>query len=207
MSTTNAVKVSERPILFSGPMVRAILDGRKTQTRRVINPQPIRDPYPCHYVRSGYALEGLPNERGVKGCSCKEIKFPFAAAKPNGRDLLWVRETFADSGPSDNRHIVYKADVSVEPERVPFGGNWRPSIFMPRYFSRLTLEITNIRVERLQEISEVDAIAEGVQCDPTFPAALTNRTAFGKGWDTLNAKRGYSWDSNPWVWVIEFDKI
>lgn len=218
-----ATNVKERPILFSGLMVRAIMEGRKSQTRRVIKPQPERDPFACHYVRSGWALSD-PWEHGV-ACTCKEIRFPYASRKPDGPDRLWVREThLIVGGPkAQSPRVIYRAsnegpDAWVSPV-------WRPSIFMPRWASRLTLEITDIRIERLQEISEGDAEAEGYWQDfKTWEKSTTRlpsgnissgfgdiledpRDWYQKGWDALNAKRGYSWESNPFVWVIEFKKL
>jgi hypothetical protein len=224
--------VKAKPILFSGPMVRAILDGRKTQTRRVVKPQPWDNAFGGNGSRPIWG-QGRPRCLGGNtyaiharfGSEDKWLRSPYGG----DGDRLWVRETWADADCMYQSHvndvpgtIGYFADKSAiqfnakSPRQIGAidlaSWNWnalkrRPSIFMPRWASRITLEITSIRVERLQEISEADAIAEGVQCDPTFPAALTNRTAFGKGWNTLNAKRGYSWESNPWVWVIEFRKM
>jgi len=166
--------MKERPILFSTEMVKAILDGRKTMTRRVV-----KDPY-------------------------KYITIPRPS--PYGRvgDRLWVRETFvidADGMPD------YRADCDSGVIA------WRPSIFMPRKLSRITLEITSVRVERLQEITEEDAIKEGagpghILCSPTIfnPETETPkdyRTGFSYLWDAINRKT-YPWESNPWVWVISF---
>jgi hypothetical protein len=194
--------MKERPILFNGDMVRAILDGRKTQTRRVIKPQP--------KIISTH--DGSMNILQITG------KAPWFNGDPNHTcpygvigDRLWVRETWGlepdmdeqlkDDGLTPGQieyegyHIGYKADGSgaycVE--------KWRPSIFMPRWASRIMLDITDVRVERLQEISEDDAQAEGVGywgCDTI--------EVFEDLWNSINQKRGYPWSSNPWVWVIEF---
>ena len=199
-ATATATKVKERPIIFSGPMVKAILEGRKTQTRRVITPLPERDPFPCQYVYS-----------------CKEIKCPFAA------DRLWVRETWAPHDDSalaneEREYVYYRAD---DEKKYETDGAWRPSIFMPRWASRINLGVLQIRAERLQEISEADAIAEGLTqwSDPPrvtqihYGETISDvwetdpRKAYARLWDTINAKRGYSWESNPWVWVIEFKKL
>ena len=177
--------MNEHPILFSTEMIRAILDGRKTQTRRVIKPQ-----YPkfshgfggCFFCGDGD--DGIIEVAGVLYC-------PYGVPG----DTLWVREMWAMA---DNGHTYYRADYPASiPMRATklFGGTgWKPSIHMPRSASRLTLEVINVRVERVQEISEEDAIAEGVASVDLF-ASL---------WDTINAKRGYAWDTNPWVWVVEF---
>lgn len=127
-------------------------------------------------------------------------------------DHLWVRETwmpFTEAGTSTGA-TIYRATDSPEPDGDrPL--RWRPSIFMPRALSRLTLEVADIRVERLQEISFPDIRAEGFERCSVHPTPHTCctylRNEFGSGWDKLNAKRGYSWNSNPWVWVIEFQKV
>ena len=185
--------MKERPILFSGPMVRAILEGRKTQTRRVIKPQPTSD--------HGLVFEGIaPGKFGA--VSDGEITCPYGTIG----DRLWVKETHhvRDAGYVDGtgRDIVYKADD----EDFPYG--WTPSIHMPRWASRINLEITGIRVERLQDISEEDAKAEGVGVHGGWNADETEygvnaRGPFSRLWDSINAKR-HPWASNPWVWVIEF---
>jgi hypothetical protein len=182
---TTATAVRERPILFSGEMVRAILDGRKTQTRRVVKPQPTsRCPY------------------GAVG------------------DHLWVRETWFGNrpgGPSAEAELFrYRAtdrDFLVNGRSV-----WRSGIIMPRKASRLSLEITNVRVERLQAIGEDDAYDEGCEGHGGEPRIdgegewarryiTTSREQYRALWDSLNAKRGHAWDVNPWVWVIEFQRL
>lgn len=199
----------ERPILFSGPMVQAILAGRKTQTRRIVNPQPS----PC----------GLRKLRpsDISGSGLNPLKWygadPFTEAVdcPYGSpgDRLWVRETWCawDTAQEDVEcdevegnaarlaemgltrwHITYKADPRRHASR------WRPSIFMPRWASRITLEIVAVRVERLQDISNEDCFAEGLPAD----SEKGNRTWYGDLWETINGKG--SWDLNPWVWVVEF---
>lgn len=179
----------ERPILFSGPMVRAILDGTKTQTRRVA----------MHTV-CGVRVARLAYDPAPDVCAC-----PYGVPG----DRLWVRETFA---PFSTGGAVYRAD---KPRFSPgahevVGGSWHPSIHMPRWASRLSLEVTGVRVERLQDISEADAIAEGCHDSdgaPTQELSGTARGAFALLWDDLNADRGYGWDANPWVWVVEFRKV
>lgn len=282
----------ERPILFSGPMVRALLDGRKIMTRRVMKPQPIPSDGPF-FEYSDPALRGVwtneprwdnrdlfwvegDNEHRWRRC-------PYG--QPG--DRLWVRETWtADVGhklagytgawwhevpkslrtrrsaemlyyraddsryhaPSDEVWALQSADElgpevrrsEWEPSQEDWEGvRWQPSIFMPRWASRITLEITNVRVERLQDISPQDALAEG--CGeigdhlPAFPekyeewsevererwrAGEARATyiarcadadnaiaAFSQLWDSINAGRGYSFESNPWVWAISFQPI
>jgi len=186
--------VKERPILFSTEMVRAILEGRKTQTRRVIKPKPwLIDPHKVEYNL----------------WECGDGKETYLIKCPYGKpgDLLWVRETWGlyDTQPKDGPGkalLFYRASDGESYElRYQL---WRPSIFMPRWASRITLKIINVRVERLQDISEEDAIKEGA----TFRKGEWGELdAFNYIWDSINAKRGYSWDSNPWVWVIEFKRV
>jgi len=197
------VEVRERPILFSGPMVRAILEGRKTQTRRVR-----KLPVCC------VDCEGEQSD-GFICATCKRVhRWPTTCPYGQAGNHLWVRETFAPciggaEGP-DNP-TLYRADAVDGYDRL----TWKPSIFMPRWASRITLEITNVRVERLQIISEEDAIAEGMQrSDNTgmYPSPQGNcdhaSWAFHYGWDSINGKRkGCAWADNPWVWVIEFKKL
>lgn len=183
--------MSERPILFSGPMVRAILEGRKTQTRRVVK---------------GIALDWLRPD----GFTPEFTASPENSLCPYGNpgDTLWVRETW---GPFEGG-FIYRADEG--PNVKPDDGRWHPSIHMPRDASRLSLLIKSVRVERLQEISEADAFAEGVghyvdsgaAGEATPDGARTAREWFAQLWDTINAK-SHPWASNPWVWVVEFEKI
>jgi hypothetical protein len=189
--------MKERPILFSGPMVTAILEGRKTQTRRVVKPQPTGWP------ANGHFLVWKRNPFGDNPMTLTH----FVDLSPYGKrgDRLWVRETFRQSPGSLSAH--YRSDA----DEVS-GGPWKPSIFMPRNLSRITLEITNVRVERLREISFSDIRAEGKRCPEhdfhsgfcaSECAAL--RGEWVTGWDKINGKRkGCDWNSNPWVWVIEF---
>jgi hypothetical protein len=206
--TTTAIR--ERPILFSALMVRAILEGRKTVTRRVVKPQPEHGIAPCHYVAGGWAeTDGNTPE----GCRCNngERRCPYGRVG----DRLWVRETWARS----RNNWLYAADavVSEGPQGntddwdwdASIANRWRPSIHMPRAASRITLEITGVRVERVQEIENQDAKAEGF-VDPSCTRENMSlaRDAFLKLWDTINGNRpGCSWSDNPWVWCIEFKRI
>lgn len=177
----------ERPILFSAPMVRAILDGRKTQTRRAVKHTPLLG-YPddwCHHVGKRDFEHGVGDFRR------------FCAYGQPG-DQLWVRETFATDGEG---FFAFRADGETYNDGLP----WKPSIHMPRKASRIDLEITGIRVERLQEISYKDTIAEGPR-----PCGWGNddggvQRNFARLWDEINGPG--SWDKNPWVWVIEFRRI
>lgn len=209
--------IKERPILFSAPMINALLQGRKTMTRRAVNPQPPTKPMPCHYSKTGWA-----ESDGDTGCQCsKPVRYPYGW--PGER--LWVRETFTlgDKEPCDcisggvcqHRPAVhFRADWGgIEDDVI-----WRPSIFMPRWASRITLEISDVRVERLQEISEEDAIAEGMREFGTTgmfgydlkgtPGPMvggTAREAFALLWEKINGPG--SWAANPWVWCVSFVRI
>jgi hypothetical protein len=179
--------MKERPILFSGPMVRAILDGKKTQTRRVVKPQPVWVAEPNAPFKT---TDADPN--GMINC-----QYGYSG------DRLWVRETFMPM-PHLNAKAFYRASDQL------VGGKWKPSIHMPRKLSRIMLEITGIRVERLQDISESDAIAEGVNVHPDHYGRPRNSIyspvqAYRDLWESINGP--LSWDANPWVWVIEFRRI
>lgn len=159
--------MKERPILFSGEMVRAVLEGRKTQTRRVVKHPPV-----------GYMLDDTP----VFG------KCPYG--QPG--DRLWVKETFCKKLYGD---VVCRATCDGIAKDNMIGGCWKPSIFMRREYSRITLGIVGVRVERLQEISLNDAKAEGVE--------TTDR--YADLWVKINGAE--SWNANPFVWVIEFKDV
>jgi hypothetical protein len=204
---TEAMMVRERPILFSGEMVRAILDGRKTQTRRVVLPQPIKNPG-GKYEPSD-PVEGMDGKwhfmSGVVSYAHNDVRCPFG--QPG--DRLWVRETFWTDDHAPFAPAVYHADSDWNPgwER-----RWRSPIHMPRCLSRITLEVTGVRVERVQEISEDDAKAEGVlECARRVAGFDTGCAShvcgFRQLWSSLNEKRGYGWDVRPWVWVIEFKRV
>lgn len=188
--------MKERPILFSGPMVRAILEGRKSQTRRVVKPQ--RHPFGDMLTANEVALEFSSGTRSVR---C-----PYGQTG----DRLLVRETWSKlvSG-----QVWYKADYHPIND-----GNWKPSIFMPRWASRITLEITGVRVERLNEISILDSHAEGVGGTygetgislgfPGLNHEWDNKTAVEQYqwlWESINGPG--SWGLNPWVWVVEFKRV
>jgi hypothetical protein len=192
-----ATMVKERPILFSGPMVKAILDGRKTQTRRAVK---LRDPTATY---SCFDDEGWPLSADEYG-QWEKDRCPYG--QPG--DRLWVRECWGYFGGDEYLYqrepgsVGYRATHgSLQP--IP-GGKWKPSIHMPRWASRITLEITDVRVEQLRAITEEDAIAEGAQCEG-FPAAMTNRGAFCRKWSEIYGEA--SWMANPWVWAISFKKV
>jgi hypothetical protein len=186
-------------------MVRAILDGKKTQTRRVIKPQPnLKD-------RNSFSSEQM-TEAWQAGFV--EVPSPY-----NRQGRLWVRETWLELIPDhvfNGKKYVYRADIrkdmgDSERCRKELHYHWKPSIFMPREACRMVLEIQEVRVQRLQEISEEDAIAEGVDCvsedDVRRQATWSRRQDFAGLWDRLNKKRGYGWDRDPFVWAIEFKPL
>lgn len=200
--------MSEKPIIMSAPMVRAILEGRKTQTRRVLKDPPWATPETLEVV------DGEPWAVDPMQGGDRPVRWPYTVG-----DTLWVRETWADL----NGSIIFRADAYYPEGEVvvdhPKGNppRWRPSIHMPRWAARLFLRVTAVRVERLQEISEDGAKAEGVtrdglperlrdRFDRMKPWPALYRPMFRLLWDSLNEHRGYGWDVNPWVWVIEFER-
>lgn len=247
--------MKERPILFSGPMVRAILDGRKTQTRRVVKPQPPEDWTPHTYGMLQPLVGGEPIEPGPRDRwgVCDEFG-EWGTFCPYGQpgDRLWVRETWTRAsrngwtqytGMSDEKrwpetmsrphtqsrtnsehhNIIYRVDG----EYVASDGThelWQSPICMPRWASRITLEVVSVRAERVQAISEDDAEAEGCICPRCHDCGWINSGPdggyqcdhllcgeplgfFRDLWDSINAARGYGWETNPMVWVVEFKPI
>lgn len=218
--------MAERPILFSSEMVRAILDGRKTQTRRIVKPQPPEGATEVFYWDEPTLSGKVKAEAGCYFYTSGGLNFNGVCPYGSVGDLLWVRETWGMTDgkwllshpnkwggcPKGNR-LVYKADGKQYPlHNDHIGGNykyhWCSARFMPKWAARLWLEITNIRVERIQDIKLDDILAEGISLkghpSPMFDNFLF---AFRDLWDSLNAKRGYSWTANPFVWVIEFKRI
>jgi hypothetical protein len=192
--------MSERPILFNGEMVRAILEGRKTMTRRVIKPQPeirVNGPYHAH-TEGKYSVmfETKPDVNGEGGGKRSYYLSPYGIPG----DQLWVRETW-HNGPAG---LLYKAT----PPMAIYPKSWKPSIHMLRTASRITLEIVSVRVERVQDISEEDAKAEGIKVIGSIMGhTLTGRELYKGLWDSINEKRGFGWGTNPWVFVINFKQI
>lgn len=203
--------MKERQILFSGAMVRAILDGRKTQTRRVVK-LPHNNPLGA-WEPTTIGGKGLYRD---KACTIPANE-PERAAIWHTRtgdcvvalygqpgDRLWVRETWREDSPDDAEAAIYRADGRTD---LPPEFKWKPSIFMPRWASRITLEITGVRVERLQDIGWRDCAAEGTPNDPEHGIGYpTWQDAYAALWDSINAKRA-PWASNPWVWVVEFKRV
>lgn len=215
--------MADRPILFSAPMVRALLDGTKTQTRRLIKnmPQPFE-------VSPGQLCEVAPSQiedespaRVRLGNVITTTKLPYGIG-----DRLWVREAHAILPRTAYRMSIGTGTIAQQEH--PTDGysaalfregfdrsgrpNWRPSIHMPRWASRITLIVEDLRIQHLQEISEADAKAEGVEADsdgwrdylmPATQCCGSARDSFASLWDSLNATRAL-WDSNPWVLAVSF---
>ncbi len=213
--------MKERGILFNGPMVRAILAGTKTQTRRVVKPVPDwENPQPCCAETSEGFQGPINRSMWSSGGTWTEDEDPRRCPYGQPGDQLWVREAWAHTVVLGNPVTVYRA----EDNRTDYGGPWKPSIHMPRWASRITLEITGVRVERLQDISEQDARAEGCSEDDKIRNALVDpvtgkvsveweeragsaREAFCNLWQHINRRRydePTSWEENPYVWVVEF---
>lgn len=220
--------MKERPILFSAPMVRAILSGQKTVTRRTVRHQPdvpVTDAIPRRNFPHGPALIDWywrPKYGHLNGIPSTGWDFKCPYGQPG--DRLWVREAFGSQvrshGGGTGRFTVYRA---TSPDAIDFkcaSGKeypvkWKPSIHMPKHLSRILLEITDIRVEQLQDINEEHAIAEGVdvsicqqflETSPTrHQCKLAALHGFSGLWESINGTG--AWDSNPWVWVVEFKRV
>lgn len=197
--------MKERPIIFSTEMVQKILSGTKTQTRRVMDVQP------------GDGQQFITNldstgsdARKIRGKDQWATFYPdsyqvkdqsdyFSSPYGYHGDRLWVRETFTLYG----KKCIYRADHDLEIL------TWQPSIFMPRKYARLLLEITKLRVERLNDISKNDAIAEGIELHVPVPGDGEPMPIlqFAALWDKINGKKGFTWETNPFVWVIEFRRV
>ncbi|HBS2732227.1 hypothetical protein M1V81_07740 [Klebsiella pneumoniae] len=210
--------MKERGMIFNAEMVRALLDGRKTQTRRIIKDCTVgRDPI-SKFIKIG---------KKFIGCYPEDVPELIRECCPYGvpGDRIWVRETWAEAGASAPDLKLYRANY---PEHVPSiyenvppaeEIRWTPSIHMPRTASRILLEITDVRVERLNAISEEDAEAEGIDMEALYDSQdcydciadhnMTGRPtvtgAFKYLWESIYGEEG--WKSNPWVWVIEFKRV
>ncbi|WP_373863386.1 hypothetical protein [Pantoea agglomerans] len=214
----------ERPIIFNADMVRAVLDGRKTQTRRIVNGVPSSHDF------HGWVLSSTSTKDEGKACwaigKSPLLNKPIRVRCPFGEvgDRLWVRETWMPDAPRDGtwgdvefygckgsplsmipkryrkpEHCIHRASW----EGIEMVG-WTPSIHMPRWASRITLEITGVRVERLQDISEQDAAAEGASTELSL-IGEKHYLGYRSLWKSIYGAD--SWQSNPWVWVIEFKRV
>ena len=207
--------MKEHPILFSTEMVQAILEVHKVQTRRIIKPQPIKNVTTVLQSKLGDEWKWYTSPLALVRLSYgKWFKCPYGKVG----DRLWVREGIFEY----DGWAWYQADdipvwANKQAKRWEHKSKTLSARFMPRWASRITLEITDIRVERLQEITEEDAIAEGVAPKLGKYITVTDETIlkikksealnnFKELWDSINGKK-HSWESNPWVWVIEFKKI
>ena len=201
----------ERPILFNAEMVRAVLAGKKTQTRRVMKSQPPKGHIGCQSGEDFFFAKANPiGDSHYLTDHSDDFQSPYGKIG----DRLWVRETHAFHDEQDKREqdlsmIYYRADDETVYESDL---NWTPSIFMPRVASRILLEITNVRIERLQEISEQDAMNEGISFNikgaPDDYPEIAPSDVFKELWDSINGKsEGKTWVDNPWVWVVEFKII
>lgn len=185
-----------KPIIFSTPMVQAILEGRKSMTRRVIKDKDITNNFDIDVDGSAYAYINP-----ATGDSCP----PTAIAKYQVGDILWVRETW---GKDENGEYAYRTNYGTTEDDSfpPSVFKWRPPIFMPKEAARIFLKVTNVRVERLQDITEEEAIKEGAKAyGPNNCSGTSARIAFAEIWDKTTTE--HEWRTNPWVWVIEFEKI
>lgn len=202
--------MKERPILMSAPMVRATLAGTKTQTRRLVKPT-MTAPRVAPATMYPWLIDG-EQETDDHGLPCWVGEHPayptgmkwFSCPYGQPGDHLWVRETFARK--ADTADCAwYAADfVDHRAAGASMRLRWRPSIHMPRWASRLDLEITAVRVERVRDISHEDAIAEGF---PNVEGQTWGRLGFSQLWDAVYAARGYGWAVNPWCWVVEFRRV
>ncbi|PEH74311.1 hypothetical protein [Edwardsiella tarda] len=234
--------MKERPIIFNDEMVRAILSGTKTMTRRPMKVQPESPSFGLSFIAESKRKsdEGKYFWSISDACGLKMRSNPFPCPFGSIGDRLWVREAFSCIGNEDGHPIdaddnlcerenamrIYRASAIqkpnnyglwTSPDGFDFEGGWTPSILMPRWASRITLEITDVRVERLQDITEGDAQAEGispaVELLPEYPDTYltprgdfaTARVAFQRLWESIYGDD--SWDANPWVWVIAFKRV
>lgn len=219
--------MKDRPILFSAPMVRALLDGSKTQTRRVVKPQPER-----RSIADVGSMLGFKKRHGEGFWLWPNAKDRIIAECPFGQsgDRLWVRESLSYDAEYGHYYVASRPRVYLcsrfDNKEEETGYSYEmdmacraiPSIHLPRKYSRITLEIIDVRVERLQDISEADALADGIKqyrgalrwvryLDAMTGEAIHNtaRDAYRALWESINGPG--SWDANPWVWVVEFKQL
>ena len=204
----------EKPILFNTEMVRAILDGRKTQTRRLIRPQPEGQ---LSYIMGGSGtLPGKWDYMSASSAKAWDVEESRICKQDDGRlwtppchadDLLYVRETWNGlrTGPKGEEKTIYWYRADEDDNKLNPDDHWRPSIHMPKAAARIWLTVKNVKVQRLQEITNDDAKAEGVTC-ATDNSGIMHRHKFRVLWDSITDTQT-SWEANPWVWVIEFERM
>ena len=218
-----------KPIIFSTDMVQAILSGKKTQTRRVIKPQPSWGKVITEQEALSRALSGFDPYGFRINTPTQSEAVTNAPYKPG--DILWVRETWqetdvchAGGGYDLHTKFVYRADFQPE-EGVRTPEKWRSPIYMPKEAARIFLRVTGVGAERLQDVTPGDCLDEGVMNETCYNCLLQAGKCrpqrdvdifcggddaiidkYAELWDSLNAKRGYGWDKSPWVWVIEFER-
>ena len=203
----------EHPIMFSAPMVRAILDGKKTQTRRVVKAQPEIVEYTAPFGWNTWCFSG----GDYSGCGRVVCSSPYG----DPGDRLWVREGFSEwaddmtkTALKATEPCLYRADYTDTAPVLDIGGcRWKSPLYMGRSYSRIDLLVKSVRVQRLQEITEADAVAEGVDAIHAmtrFNCAGNPSNdvihAYRSVWDSINARK-HPWASNPWVWVVEFERV
>lgn len=201
--------MSEYPIVMAAESIRAIQAGRKTQTRRVWRDAPVSMAW------AGVTHDGWWAGHDADGHELCRVRCPYG--RPG--DLLWVRETWAFPHEHSTNYIVDKVPAIYRADGVIEADHWRSPRFMPRAASRITLKVVDVQLQRLQEISYQDVEAEGYNVVNRLPLMLPPgtdavkiveyiaRETYREAWDALNARRGYPWASNPWVWVVSFTKI
>ena len=215
MTNTKRISISERPIIFNGEMVRAILDDRKMMTRRIFW---VTDPVGIRHTINSPKEEILQFDDGsFHYLSTAGLSGPYPCPYGKAGDILWVRENWAARLDEDHlspkqlyengkRSVGYWADgpeICCRTGCNGAAGKVRPSIHMPRWASRITLEITDVRVERVQDIADNDCESEGLK-----PLQGGIKSEFRILWDSINGKKeGCSWADNPYVWVVEFKRI
>lgn len=221
MTATATEKVKERPIIFTGESVPAILEGRKTMTRRIVKPQPGEGSYLAHYSAAS------PHWTWAKGYRTYRRRCPYGMVG----DHLWIKEAWLYVGPGSGSELEDQWELMSDPENQtvrnvwyrathenPITLKWESPLFMPRWASRVLLEVVNVKAERVQGISRKDADAEGL-CSWSNEATgqryygikhadvweTDPRQAFARLWDSIHGKG--AWERNDWVWAIEFKKV
>lgn len=205
--SVSKIEWTEHPLIFSTKMVKAIIANQKTQTRRVIKPQPLK-----YFPKGANDIYKEPEWWSFIYPTNYDSDTHLFRKCPYGQigGKLYVRESFAYY-PDDN-HVIYKAEEGEDLKKmgVNLQGCWKPSIHMPKKFARIWLEIINIRVEKVQDITAAECCLEGIDIlegKNHYEAADDAYKKFQILWDSINKNRGFGWDNNPYVWMIEFKRI